>query len=124
MSQESLRCSINKESGTNGKIYITLRIVWHNVVLIQSDSKSCKIVSESDHTVLYYTFKLSKNVFLPRQIHNSIPPLLYFGQTLSPPLSDLLFFCPPSKFTPPPPPHTHTHTPQRKNDRSRITIIR
>ena len=57
------------------------------------------MVLESDHTVLYYTFRLSKNVFAPRQIHNSIPPLLFFGQTLFPPLSNLLFSVPPPTHT-------------------------
>ena len=55
-------------------MYMTLTVVWHDVVLIANPV----------------------NIEL-----NSFPSLLYFGQTLFSSLSNLLFFCSPSKFTPP-----------------------
>ena len=88
---------------------MTLTVVSHDVALISNPVN----MVYSDHSVLYYTFRLSKNVFPPGRIRNSFPTLLYFGQTLFPPLSNLLFFCPPLKIHFPP-----TH---RKNDRSLMT---
>ena len=77
---------------------MTLTVVWHDVVLIANPVD----MVYSDRSVLYYTFRLSKNVSPPGRIRNSFPPLPYLGQTLFPPLSNLLFFCPPpSKFTSP-----------------------
>ena len=55
-----------------------------------------------NHSVLYYTFGLSKNVFPPGRIRNSFPPLPYFSQTLFPPLSNLPFFCSPPQNSLPP----------------------
>ena len=85
---------------------MALTVVWYDVVLI---ANSVNMVY-SDHSVLYYRFGLSKNVFPLGRIRNSFPPLPYFGQTLFPPLSNLPFFCSPLKIHFPP-----TH---RKNDRS------
>ena len=98
--QESLRCSSNKVSATYGKMYMTLTVVWHDVVLIANLVN----MVYSDHTVLYYTFGLSKNVFLPPppgRIRNFFPPLPYFGQTLFPLYQICLFLFPSSKFTSP-----------------------
>ena len=50
---------MKKESVTNGKMYMTLTVVWHDVVLIVNPVN----MVFSDHSVLYYTFRLSKNVF-------------------------------------------------------------
>ena len=51
------------------------------------------MVLESDHTVLCYTFRLSKTVFPPRQIHNSIPPsLTIFRSNFIPPFIKSAFF--------------------------------
>ena len=79
---------------------MTLTVVWHDVVLIANPVN----MVYSDHSVLYYTFRLSKNVFPPGRIRNSFPPLLYFGQTLFP-LYQIRFF---PQNSLPPPPHTHT----------------
>ena len=84
---------------------MTLTAFWHDVVLIANPVN----MVYSNHSVLYYTFRLSKSVFSPGRIRNSFPPLPYFGQTLFPPLSNLLFVCSPLKIHFPP-----TH---RKNDR-------
>ena len=83
-------------------------IVWHSVVLIANPVK----MVYSDQSVLYYTFRLSKNVFLLDKF--VIPsPLTIFRSNLIPPLSNLLFVCPPPQNSLSPPTHTH-----RKNDRS------
>ena len=98
---------------------MTLTVVWHDVVLIANPVN----MVYSDHSVLYYTFGLSKNCIPPGRIRNSLPPLPYFGQSLFPLYQICLFSVPPqnSLSPPPPPPPTHTHTHrQRKNDRSLI----
>ena len=82
---------------------MTLTVVWHDVVLIANPVNMVYY----DHSVLHYTFGLSKNVFPPGRIRNSFPPLPYFGQTLFPPLSNLPFFCS-SPQNSLPPPQTHT----------------
>ena len=97
-------------------MYMTLTIVWNDVVLIANPVKMV-YCDRCDHSVLYYTLRLSKT-YPPRQVRNSFP-LTIFQSNFIPSLSNLLSFYFPSKFTPPPPPpppHTHTHT-HRKNDR-------
>ena len=96
----SLRCSINKESGTNGKMYMTLTVVWHDVVLITNPVN----MVYSDHSVLYYTFRLSKNVFPLDEFVIPFPPY-HISAKLYSPFIKSAFFCSPSKFTPTP---THT----------------
>ena len=108
ISQESLRCSINKESGTNGgNLYHTDNcLAW-----CCSDSKSCKngfriwpyryFIIHSDYQKTYSP--LDKFI---------IPfPSYYFSVKLYSPLYQISFFLFPPKKSPPP----HTH---RKNDRS------
>ena len=107
--QESLRCFSNKESGTYGKVYMTLTVVWHDVVLIANPVN----MVYSDHSVLYYTFGSSRNVFPPGRIRNSLPPPYHISAKLYSPLYQIcLFSVPPLKIHFPP-----TH---RKNDRSLI----
>ena len=100
--QESLRCSSNKESGTDEKMYMTLTVVWHDVVLIANP------ITWFTMTIQYFIIHSDyQKTYSPRgRIRNSFPPLPYFGQTLFPPLSNLSFFCsPPFKIHFPP---THT----------------
>ena len=105
--QESLSCSSNKESGTKGKMYMTLTVVWYDVILITNPvNMVC-----SDHSVLYYRFGLSKNVFPPLdEFVIPFPPYHISAKLYSPLYQICLFSVPPSEFTSP------THT--QKNDRS------
>ena len=60
ISEESLRCSINKESGTNGKMYMTLTIAWHNVVLIANSVKM--VYSDQSVSTLLYIQIIKKRI--------------------------------------------------------------
>ena len=108
--QESLCWSSNKESRTYGKMYMTLTVVWHDVVLIANPVN----MVYSDHSVLYYTFGLSKNVLSPGRIRDSFPPYHILAKLYSPLYQICLFSVPPSNLTSP------TH---RKNDRSLRKIV-
>ena len=90
---------------------MTLTVVSHDVVLIANPVN----MVYSDHSVLYYTSRLSKNVFPLDEFVNPPPPppLLYFGKTLFP-LYQICFFSVP----PPPPLKIHFPPTHRKNDRS------
>ena len=82
-----------------------LTVVWHDVVLIANPVN----MVYSDHSVLYYTFRLSKNVFPLDEFVIPFPPCHISAKLYSPLYQICFFSVPPSKFTPPP---------HRKNDRS------
>ena len=85
---------------------MTLTVAWHDVVLIANPVN----MVYSDHSVLYYTFRLSKKRIPPLDEFVIPSPLTILRPKFIPPLSNLLFFLFPPKnsFSP-------TH---RKNDRS------
>ena len=76
-------------------MYMTLTVVWHDVILIANPVN----MVYSDHSVLYYTFRLSKNVSpldefvipFPLTIFrpNFIPPFIKSAFFLSPPQNSL-----------------------------------
>ena len=99
--QENLRCSSNKESGTYGKMYMTLTVVWHVVVLIANPVN----MVYSDHSVLYYTFGLSKTYSSPDEFVIPFPPYHISAKLYSPLYQICLFSVSPLKIHFPPP-HT------------------
>ena len=96
--QESLRCSSNKESGTNGKMYMTLTVAWHDVVLIANPVTWFTItiqyfIIHSDYQKMYSPLD---EFVIP------FPPYHISAKLYSPLYQICLFSVPPSKFTSPP----------------------
>ena len=87
------------------KMCMTLTVVSHVAVLIANPVN----MVNSDHSVLYYTFGLSKNAFPPGRIRNSFSPYYILAKLYSPLYQICFFLSPPQNSLPP------TH---RKNDRS------
>ena len=74
ISQESLRSSVNKESGTNEKCNMTLTIVWHDVVVIADPVKM--VYSDRSFSTLLYIQIIKKRIPPSEQIRNPPPPSL------------------------------------------------